>query len=491
MRLILGGPGTGKTTRLLDIMAQEIENGTAPDRIAFVSFTKKAAQEAQERAVDKFNLSHDDLPYFRTLHSLSYSQAGSSQNEVMSTANFKEFGELAGVTFSRVIPDSVLAIGTDGDKAMQVIGYAHATGLSLLNAWHAAGESIEWHTLEYIAESYKYYKRDAHRVDFNDMLDRYVANCDPLHIDTVIIDEAQDLSTALWRVADHMFAGTPNTIVAGDDMQSIFQWAGADVNRFLSLTDAPEVLPISYRLPRDIFDLADRVAARVEHKYDKHWQPSDHDGTVETASYNESFDFSDGSWMILARNAYLLNEFKERVRHDGYAFSTNKGSSVDEDEANAILLYERLRKGGEVGHAQLQFVSEFMGRNRLQKIQRGDRMYTARDVHDDHGFDIEGTPWFDALLTIGDEQRQYYQTILSNGAKLTEKPRIYIGTIHSVKGGEADNVVLLTDISYRTRCGMDNRPDDEHRVFYTAITRAKKHLHIVDPASPEFYRVPV
>ena len=56
MRLILGGPGTGKTTRLLDIVAEEIEKGTSPERIAFVSFTRKATEEAQDRAIKKFNL---------------------------------------------------------------------------------------------------------------------------------------------------------------------------------------------------------------------------------------------------------------------------------------------------------------------------------------------------------------------------------------------------------------------------------------------------
>lgn len=489
MRLILGGPGTGKTTRLLDIMAEEIERGTPPDRIAFVSFTKKAAHEARERAVEKFGLDHDDLPFFRTLHSLSYAQSGSSRSEVMNDAALKEFGELVGVAFSRVVSDCVLAVGSDGDKALQVMSYAHATRSSLFEAWHATGEAIEWFTLEYLAKSYEHYKQDTNRVDFSDMLDRYVANCDPLDVDTVIIDEAQDLSTSLWRVADHMFANARSKIVAGDDMQSIFQWAGADVGRFLSLTDEPEVLPISYRLSREVFDLANDIAARVAHKYEKDWRPSDHDGSVEHASYNEALDYSSGSWMILARSAYFLKEFKDRVRYEGYAFATNKGSSVDEDEVKAILAYEHLRKGGDVGASMLKFISEFMGHNRLRKLPGGDRMYTALDVHRDHGFDIEGTPWFDALLTIGDEQRQYYQAILRNGDKLTGKPRIYIGTIHSVKGGEADNVALLTDITYRTRCGMDVRPDDEHRVFYTAITRTKKHLHIVDPATPEFYRV--
>lgn len=68
--LILGGPGAGKTHRLMDILDSELSAGTRPDRIAFVSFTRRAVKEARERVLVRFKLSEHDTPYFRTLHSL-------------------------------------------------------------------------------------------------------------------------------------------------------------------------------------------------------------------------------------------------------------------------------------------------------------------------------------------------------------------------------------------------------------------------------------
>ena len=58
---------------------------------------------------------------------------------------------------------------------------------------------------------------------------------------------------------------------------------------------------------------------------------------------------------------------------------------------------------------------------------------------------------------------------------------IEINTIHATKGREADNVVVLPDMSGITYKGMLKDPDNEHRVFYVAATRARNELHIVQP----------
>jgi superfamily I DNA/RNA helicase len=56
-----------------------------------------------------------------------------------------------------------------------------------------------------------------------------------------------------------------------------------------------------------------------------------------------------------------------------------------------------------------------------------------------------------------------------------------------MKGGEDDNVLLLTDSSYPAVNAPDQ--DDEHRVFYTAVTRARENLHVVDSRSQYRYTI--
>ena len=83
---ILGPPGTGKTTTLLDMVDQALEEGTRPTDIAFLAFTRKAANEAKERAAKRFDLCpKEDLPNFRTLHSLALTLTDIKRDQVMQT----------------------------------------------------------------------------------------------------------------------------------------------------------------------------------------------------------------------------------------------------------------------------------------------------------------------------------------------------------------------------------------------------------------------
>lgn len=490
MRLILGGPGTGKTTRLIGIVEETLARGVPPDRIAFVSFTRKAASEAANRAMAKFSLEYRDLPFFRTLHSMAYSRTGVRSNEVIDHADYKIFGELVGVNFTRNggVSDGPMISGADGDRMQRILSYAHATCIPLETAWRNTGEGVDWYRLLHYSKSYTRFKKDTGKVDFDDMLDNFIDHCEPIDADVVIIDEAQDLSTRHWRVANHAFQNAREVYVAGDDDQSIFKWAGADINHFLSLTEEPEVLPISHRLPVDVFDLAEHISGRIHNRYDKQWEPAGHSGRVVRANRDEPFDFGTGSWMVLARSSCFLNDFRDMVRDAGYAYHTSAGSSVDEDHANAILSWEALRNGKSIEAHRIEHLNGYLGHNRMKKPPQGEHLLNHDALRNDYGLKTRAV-WYEALLSIGDARRQYYQSVLRNGETLTAPPRIHIGTIHSVKGGEADSVVLCPDITYRTRLGFDLSPDDEHRVFYTGVTRAKKDLYVLDPVANEYYEI--
>ena len=79
--IILGPPGTGKTTTLLDLVDDFLRSGTDIKRIGYFSFTKKAAWEATRRAEEKFMIDQKEIPYFRTLHSLAFRMLGAKKKQ--------------------------------------------------------------------------------------------------------------------------------------------------------------------------------------------------------------------------------------------------------------------------------------------------------------------------------------------------------------------------------------------------------------------------
>lgn len=458
-QLILGGPGAGKTTRLLAEVEAELARGVDPGRLAFVSFTRAAVDEARARAMDRFGLGGDDLPYFRTLHSMAFRDLGMRRDSVLTKEDWAAIGEAAGLTFRGEEDDQGEGLA-NGDVALGMLEFARATQRPVSEVYEeqgrdSAGEDLTlWH-VERLAETVETYKADNDKLAFSDMLTRFVEAGRRLDVDVAIVDEAQDLTAVQWQVARTAFRGAGRVIIAGDDDQAIHTWAGASLDTFLSIKAQREVLPVSYRLPRAIWDVGRTIAAQIQRRFPKTWGPHSHKGSVDWAAHVEDVRLGrEGTTMILCRHRHQIAPVAKWLRRQGHAYRTQRWASVDPLHVRAILAWERLRKGqpDDEGWAEAYF--------------RGGRP------------SIE-SPWYDALEGIPQWLRQYYRVILREGGRLQDPPTILVSTIHGVKGAEADHVVLLTGLSARAARGMQRDADPEHRVFYVGATRARSRLTVV------------
>ena len=109
-----------------------------------------------------------------------------------------------------------------------------------------------------------------------------------------------------------------------------------------------------------------------------------------------------------------------------------------------------------------------------------ENFYSLEECKNKYGLKINSV-WYDAFNNAPSKKVSYIRKMRQNGEQLNKKPRILLSTIHGVKGGEADNVVLLTDLSRQTLREYERVPDDVNRLFYVGATRTKEHLHIVEP----------
>ena len=119
----------------------------------------------------------------------------------------------------------------------------------------------------------------------------------------------------------------------------------------------------------------------------------------------------------------------------------------------------------------------------FKKIQAEEEaLFTLPSLQQDHGLLInEDFIWHEALDKIPDAERAYIVALLRRGEKFNAPPRITVSTIHGAKGGEADNVILMTDLTAAADNERQIEPDNLNRVFYVGVTRTRKKLYIVEP----------
>jgi len=490
--IILGPPGTGKTTTLLNLVDEFIQQGIRPKQIGYFSFTKKAATEAANRAADKFNLDiENDLSNFRTLHSYAFNQLGMTKEKMMGRDDYKEFGEKCGIPIKVArFSDSDGTFNSDNEY-LTIINTAAVKRIDLLEYYDSRQNilDIERNTLFLLAEELKRFKKEKGLKDFNDLLLDYIEKESVNSFKVLFIDEAQDLSLIQWEMVRKLWANAEKTYIAGDDDQAIFKWAGADVDHFIALKEEVtdiKVLDQSYRIPGGpIHELSQNIINKVQNRFDKKYRPREEEGILKRYSDITQVDMSEGNWLVLSSANHFLDDAKDLCELQGWYYQFKGINSVPLKLLLALNNWEHWRKGDQLNHLEIKNIYEYLGSNVLPGFQKGktlhsDERYTIQDCKDKHGLVIDKV-WYESFEGLDTITENYIRNMRANGETLNKNPRITMSTIHGAKGGEADKVLLMQDLTNAALETFSYDPDELHRLFYTGATRAKRELHVLDP----------
>lgn len=425
--MIYGPPGTGKTHTLIDIIQKEVTDGIPLNQIAFVAFSRKAAHEAQDRIRSHFSCSEADLIHMRTIHSMTFKAVKANADQMMNPGKYKDFGSKSGFSLKGYY--SVDEGFTSGDDDFIGIEQLYRNNKRYCDK---ILDHIDHKRFILYMQMYRKYKDTFRYLDFTDLLELYLQKNCTEGVRVAIIDEAQDLTTLQWRVVMKAFKDVERMYIAGDDDQAIYEWMGADIGAFLQLRGESRILEYSYRLPQFLINQANLLTELIHNRVPKEYHGEDRDSSYHYISDVRELTFEEsGTWYLLARNNFSLKEYINHCIIMGVPFKIKGQNYLTKTEINQIK---------------------------------------------------SGNP-----LRDWDSEKLYYVNKLIDSGMLDMEPLINIGTIHSVKGGEADNVVIMTDVSRGVQKQLEWDEDSEHRCFYVAVTRARNQVTVVLPSSKYNY----
>jgi len=437
--------GSGKTTTLQFMTEKYQKKGI------YLAFNRKTSNEADEKFPNHI--------LCKTIHSLAWKYIQSK-----GAWKFKKVGKKVGpkelVDIVNISPISLDHATLDECKV------AHFILKTVEQFCHSNKDSISFEhipnypfflTLSYEnrREIYQYIietsqdiwkriidPRDSFPISHDHYLKIWALEKPRIEHDVILIDEAQDLNPTMIDVLARQEA---QKVFVGDSHQQIYEWRGA-VNALAKVaTPHTKYLTQSFRFGTEIASLANAVLKKL----------GDARGVLGTESIISRIDTTGHSDAILART-------------------------------NAGVIAETLLATDEGRRPHIQG-----GTRELERLVKD--VYSLKDGKPAQHPDFYGfTSWSDVLQFSEREEGEYLRPFVSLVQKKGERAiyaairqvsncressDVTISTVHKAKGAEWDSVLIANDF-FNMKALSQCLPEDELRLFYVAITRARSRLLI-------------
>ncbi len=324
---ILGGPGCGKTTKILHLLKDYFNKGLQPQDVLMIGFANATVTNLRLRAQKELNFSEKQAESIKTIH--KYCKDSLDHYDVFSQKVKKEFVQKIKTDPDNwvMLDDSVFdrtkeaeAVGWDEvqDKKLglifNLIGHARHDALARSLYYNNKKESVIEKILDYSDKhlNFKYtkitrseikfcyqqlinFKTQNNVIDFEDMLEKALApNIIFDNYKVVMVDEVQDLSWLEWRVIAKLGKTTEEMYLVGDDDQSIFEWKGSDSRIFQHWPCKKEhikILPTTHRLPQKVYRLAKHISHQITHRLGNEYDcKKSYEGKVDFLHDKGEFD---------------------------------------------------------------------------------------------------------------------------------------------------------------------------------------------------------
>ncbi len=258
--LVLAGPGTGKTTTLVEAIATAIEAGASPDGVLALTFSRKAAEQLRDRVTARVGRTMT-TSLSSTFHSFAYGLVRAySPADLYATPLRLLSAPEQDVVLQELLtdkPESVrwpaelrAAVGTRGfaREVHAVLSRARERGLDPTDLRTLGRDEgvAEFEAAGLFLEQYLDVLGDLGAIDYPDLIARAVIEAQVHRAELrarfshVFVDEYQDTDPAQVALLQAIAGDGRSLTVVGDPDQSIYGFRGADVRGIL---DFPSAFP--------------------------------------------------------------------------------------------------------------------------------------------------------------------------------------------------------------------------------------------------------
>ncbi|RQG89092.1 ATP-dependent helicase [Natrarchaeobius halalkaliphilus] len=429
---LFGGPGSGKTTALLDHVEEILEQeGVTFRDILVVSYTRAAAQEIRERLADRLDESPRALQgNVCTMHAKAYDLLDLSRSDVIGESDKEDFCDEYGLEFE----DEYSGAGrrtarstTIGNKIIATSQWLQRTrrevsdwydvpfqwdveevrlppeidpnaqeGNKYTPTWPSADDRID---VPEAIRAWRTFKGEQGKIGFADMLERVKQRSLLPSVDYLVIDEFQDITTLQYDVYTEWKPHMTKVLIAGDDDQVVYSWQGADPALLLDEdVDEDVILPNSYRLPSNVLNAVNQEIRHIDQRQDKDLNPRKEGGAVEARRNASMLDVvrmvrqtlasGDGTIMILFRARYQMFQFIDEFITEGVPFTSLTDQRMWTDRLTQyVKAVEAIDRGEDVTGLQARRLADMLQDSAFGSNERDGLFDEIDDRQEESGID--------------------------------------------------------------------------------------------------------
>ena len=501
LQFMVGPPGTGKTSTFITTKYVELLEKFDYKKIIILSHTKVAAAEIRDEILklpEMQNVTKEALKYnICTIHRYCKKKATIGE-KLLDYDDYKNLCRIDSIFQRHKVTESEFENREHG--YFKFVKEAYGFNRSLKEHWKKSNKKYHGYSITNIEEIMlpivENYNKEHGKLDYHDMIKRFIDKAVDPDIDALIVDEAQDSNRTQKIALDKIATNAKEYWFVGDPDQTIFEWAGANAKEFYELSKGAKELEQGHRCSKTINALCKEIIKDVwdEHGTHRIWKPTN---VIGNHYKLPSLERKCSALQLLldkiknTKETFLFTYRQKPVdawvrkfliRH-GIQFAYLENSPyVSSKELNCYKLWPEFTDGKQMSLKQIKDFWNYMGSKVI--------------VNGECEYDFEG--WTEKDYTINDlikkkllkessvQQKDFTLIALKKSLKkedfdkkmiyikkvirqgwLDEKPRVKYANIHKVKGLTFDNVIV------------DNsrfQPEDYHtqlRLKYVAYSRGR------------------